>query len=86
MKNFKYIFLMALAVGFTACDVNNDLDEIPAEVVVYPDANAGTADFSNFVSIGASFTAGFSDGSVFLAAQSRSFPNIMANMMSNMGG
>ena len=77
---------MALAVGFTACDVNNELDEIPAEVVVYPDANPGTADFSNFVSIGASFTAGFSDGSVFLAAQSRSFPNIMANMMSNMGG
>lgn len=86
MKKFKYIFLMALAVSFTACDVNNELDEIPAEVVVYPDANPGTADFSNFVSIGASFTAGFSDNGLFIATQTRSFPNIMANMMSNMGG
>ena len=86
MKKFKYIFLVALAVSFAACDVNNELDEIPAEVVVFEDPTPGTADFSNFVSIGASFTAGFSDGSVFLAAQSRSFPAIMSNMMANMGG
>lgn len=86
MKKFKYIFLMALASSFTACDVNNELDEIPAAVVVYEDPSAGTADFSNFVSIGASFTAGFSDGSVFLAAQSQSFPAIMARQMAAMGG
>ncbi len=86
MKKFKYIFLMALAASFAACDVNNELDEIPAEVVVLPTPTAGTADFSKYVSIGASFTAGFSDGSVFLAAQSRSFPSIMAQMMSNVGG
>lgn len=86
MKKIKYLFLMALAVSFTACDVNNELDEIPAPVVVYPDATPGNADFSNYVAIGASFTAGFSDGSVFLAAQSQSFPAIMAQMMANMGG
>ena len=77
---------MALTASFIACDVNNDLDEIPAEVVVLPTPTAGSADFSNFVSIGASFTAGFSDGSVFLAAQSRSFPSIMASKMANVGG
>ena len=86
MRKVKYIVLMALAVSFTACDVNNELDEIPAEVVVFPDATPGSADFSNFVSIGASFTAGFSDGSVFLAAQTQSFPNIMSQMMADMGG
>lgn len=86
MKKFKYISLMLLAVGFSACDVNNDLDAIPEEVVILPAADAGTADFSNFVAIGASFSAGFSDGSVFLAAQSRSFPKIMANQMANFGG
>jgi len=86
MKKVKYIFLMALAVSFTACDVNNDIPEVPAEVIVLADPNPGTADFSNFVSIGASFTAGFSDGSVFLAAQSRSFPAIMAQQMAAMGG
>ena len=57
MKKFKYIFLMALATSFVACDVNNELDAIPEEVVVLPTPTAGTADFSNFVSIGASFTA-----------------------------
>ena len=77
---------MTLAASFTACDVNNELDEIPAAVVVYEDPSAGTADFSNFVSIGASFTAGFSDGSVFLAAQSQSFPAIMARQMAALGG
>jgi hypothetical protein len=86
MKKIKYIFLVALAVSFTACDVNNELDEIPADVVVFDDPTPGTADFSNYVAIGASFTAGFSDGSVFLAAQQRSFPAIMSNMMANMGG
>lgn len=86
MKNFKYIGLMLLAVGFSACDVNNDLDEIVAEVVVLPDATSGSADFSNYVALGASFSAGFSDGTVFLAAQSRSFPSIMASKMANMGG
>lgn len=86
MKKFKYIFLMSLAVGFYSCDVNNDLDEIPAEVEVFETPDAGSADFSKFVSIGASFTAGFSDGSVFLAAQQNSFPKIMANQMAAMGG
>ena len=86
MKKYKYIGLMLLAVSFSACDVNNDLDQIPEEVVVLPDATAGTADFSNYVAIGASFSAGFSDGSVFLAAQSRSFPSIMASKMANVGG
>ena len=86
MKKFKYIFLVALAVSFTACDVNNELDEIPAVPVVFDDPTPGTADFSNYVAVGASFTAGFSDGSVFLAAQQQSFPAIMANMMANMGG
>ncbi len=86
MKKFKYISLMLLAVGFSACDVNNELDAIPEEVVVYPAADAGSADFSNYVAIGASFSAGFSDGSVFLAAQSRSFPKIMSEKMANFGG
>jgi len=86
MKKIKYIGLMLLAVGFTACDVNNELDEIAEVPVVLPAPTAGNADFSNYVAIGASFTAGFSDGSVFLAAQSRSFPKIMANMMANVGG
>lgn len=86
MKKIKYIGLMLFAVGFSACDVDNKLDEIPEVPVVYEEPTSGTADFSNYVAIGASFTAGVSDGSLFLAAQSRSFPSIMASKMTNMGG
>ena len=86
MKLYKYVTVLFAVVFVTACDVNNDLDVIPAETVVYESPSAGSADFSNFVAIGASFTAGFSDGSVFLAAQSRSFPWIMSQQMAAMGG
>ena len=78
--------MMALAVGFTACDINNELDEIPAEVVVLPEPNPGTADFSNYVAIGNSLTAGFSDGALFQISQINSFPGIMSQMMQPFGG
>ena len=62
------------------------LDEIPEEVVVLAyTATAGTADFLKICSDWSFiYSAGFSDGSVFLAAQSRSFPSIMASKMSVM--
>ena len=47
--------------------------------VVLPALTAGTADFSNYVALGASFTAGFTDGALFNAAQENSFPNIISN-------
>lgn len=77
---------MALAASFSACDVNNELDEIPEEVVVFEAPDSGTADFSNYVSIGNSLTAGFTDGALFQVSQMRSFPNIMNNMMAPFGG
>ena len=86
MKKIKHIFLLTLLAGFTACDVNNELDEIPADVIIYEDATSGAADFSNYVALGASFSAGFSDGSLFLAAQSQSFPSIISQKMASMGG
>jgi len=86
MKKIKYLWLLPLIAGLTACDVNNSLDEIPAPTEVVIPLSAGTADFSKYVSIGASFTAGFSDGSVFLAAQANSFPSILAQKMTGAGG
>ncbi len=92
MKNIKYISLVLLAVSFSACDVsyfedvNNELEEIAEVEVILPAPDPGTADFSNYVALGASFSAGYSDGSVFLAAQSQSFPSIISQKMSSMGG
>jgi len=32
MKNYKYIGLFLLSLGIASCDVNNELEEIPAVV------------------------------------------------------
>jgi len=79
MKNYKYLGLFLLTLGFTSCDVNNELDAIPEEVIAEVQLNTNGLDLSKFVSIGASFTAGFTDGAMFAAAQENSFPNILAS-------
>ncbi|AQS94488.1 G-D-S-L family lipolytic protein [Polaribacter sp. BM10] len=86
MKNYKYIGLLLLSIGITSCDVNNDLDPIVEETgpVVQIDANG--VDFSNYVAVGASFTAGFTDGALFIKAQENSFPNTLASKFSVVGG
>jgi len=90
LKNIKYIGLIALAVGFTGCSDESDfeefLDEPPMDAVILPPLTAGSADFSNFVSLGASFTAGYTDGALFVAAQENAFPNTLAKQFTNAGG
>lgn len=78
----KYIWLLLILVGFIACDEKTyDVpDYSPPELV------AGSADFSNFVAVGNSLTAGFTDGALFKAGQNNSFPNILAGKMALIGG
>lgn len=87
MKNIKYITLSLLALGMLSCE-NDTLEDFKDSnsVEPLPALNAGTADFSNYVAVGASFTAGFSDAALFMASQENSFPNIMANKFANIGG
>jgi len=49
-------------------------------------ASAGDADFSNFVSIGDSLTAGYADGALYLLGQQNSFPSILAQQFADVGG
>ncbi|MGB1309219.1 MAG: G-D-S-L family lipolytic protein [Oceanihabitans sp.] len=88
MKNIKYALLAAVLVGFTACKSEDDFIDSPDTDtnVVLPALTAGTADFSNYVAIGASFTAGFADNGLFKASQENSFPNILAGHFANAGG
>ena len=78
MKNYKYIGLLLLSIGVASCDVNNELDIIEAEVIPEVALNKNGLDFSTYISIGTSLTAGQTDGGVFIAAQENSFPNILA--------
>jgi len=79
MKNIKYIAIMAL--GLVACEP--ELDNSIEDAGFY---SAGTADFSKFVSVGNSLTAGYADGTVYLEGQKYSYPNILAGKFSHVGG
>ena len=86
MKNIKYVLLSLTFIGFTACNEIEDVDRAEDEMVALPELTAGSADFSNYVALGASFTAGFTDGGLFIAAQENSFPNTVANQFAKAGG
>jgi lysophospholipase L1-like esterase len=87
MKKFnmktKYIWLLAVLLGITAC--NSDDDSTSSAEVVYPPLTAGEVDFTNYVAVGASFTAGFSDGALFIATQNNSFPNLLSQKFEMLG-
>lgn len=77
----KYIkFIAVLALGFASCEA--DLDN-PIEENFY---SSGSADFSNYVAVGNSLTAGYADGALFITGQNNSYPNIMAQQFSLVGG
>lgn len=79
MKNIKYIALMAL--GLVACEP--ELDNSIEDAGAY---SSGSADFSKFVTVGNSLTAGYADGTVYLEGQKNSYPNILASKFSFVGG
>lgn len=47
---------------------------------------AGDADFSKYLAVGASLTAGFSDGSLYRDGQKNSFPAMLAKQFRSVGG
>ena len=70
MKNIKYLSLLLGLTAFVSCNEPDDVlkgtSDEPEVVVELPALTAGSADFSNYVSLGASFTAGYTDGAVLL--------------------
>ncbi len=83
--NTKYIWLLIILLGFTACNTEEDLSRTPV-VEPLPELTTGTADISNYVALGASFTAGYTDNALFIAGQENSFPNIIAKEFAKAGG
>ena len=83
IKNIKWLPIVALV--FAACSSEEDF-------VADPNSsdgtalNAGSADFTNFVALGDSFAAGFSDNALFIEGQKNSYPNIMATQFALVGG
>ncbi len=77
-KKYKYLLIAVFSLSFVACEIDDTVvPNLPPEAVL-PQLNTNGVDFSNYVALGASFTAGFTDGALFIASQENSFPNILA--------
>ena len=86
MKTLKYIGLSLFTVALLSCE--NEVDQIREinAATPLPELDGGSADFSTYVALGNSLTAGFTDNALFRATQFNSYPNIMAEKMALVGG
>jgi len=78
MKN-KFIYLAVLAAGFASCEPEFE-NEVSANYT------SGDADFTSYVAVGNSLTAGYMDGTVSRVGQTYSFPNLLAQKFALVGG
>ena len=69
------VIILSLAL-FTACEPK--IDEFAA--------TSNGVDFSNFVAVGNSMTAGYADGALYLSGQENSISSIMATQFQTVGG
>ena len=82
IKNIKWLLLVSLT--FVAC--NNDDETIVSNSSDGAPLTSGTADFSKYVALGNSLTAGFSDGALFIEGQKGSYTNILAQQFAQVDG
>lgn len=78
MKN-KFIILATLAIGFAGCEPEFE-NEVNAAYT------SGEADFTTYVAVGNSLTAGYMDGTVCRVGQTYSYPNLLAQQFALVGG
>jgi hypothetical protein len=81
MKNTIKFMIGALAIGMVSCE-----PEFENAVTDQGFFDGGDADYSNYVALGNSLTAGFADGALYITGQENSYPNIMAQQFSFVGG
>ena len=81
MKNTIKFMIGLLAIGLVSCEP--EFENAVTDEGFY---DAGDADFSNYVSLGNSLTAGYADGALYMSGQKDSYPNIMAEQFGFVGG
>lgn len=78
----KYIYTLIASIFFlVSCE--SEFENSVEDNEVY---RTGEADFSNFVSVGNSLTAGFADNALYREGQLNSFPKILAGQFALVGG
>jgi hypothetical protein len=79
IKNWKWLLLLSLSIA--ACSKDDDGGSIVEEPLT-----AGSADFTRYVALGNSLTAGFSDNALFRKGQENAYPNLLAQQFALVGG
>jgi phospholipase/lecithinase/hemolysin len=70
--------LLGLGVGLAGCQPNIDSNS--------PAPSAGSANFSRYIAVGNSLTAGYADNGLYLEGQQNSYPAILAAQFAQAGG
>ncbi|NAY92275.1 G-D-S-L family lipolytic protein [Muricauda sp. JGD-17] len=83
MKKFYALFLFVGALFVACSEDDTPVDTPDPDPIVY---TSGTANFSNYVAVGNSLTAGFSDNALFIDGQEASLPNMLASNFALAGG
>ncbi|MDB5240680.1 MAG: hypothetical protein JWP57_1305 [Spirosoma sp.] len=78
---FRWGLFLTMLVGMVACK-NNDID--PTGPASTP--SKGNADFTKYVAVGNSLTAGYADGGLYRESQLNSYPSILAGQFKTVGG
>ena len=77
-KFFTYVAPALTTLGLALGGCQTDITE--------PKATGGDADFSKYVSVGNSLTAGFADNGLYLEGQQNSYPSLLAQQFKQVGG
>ncbi|UII20976.1 SGNH/GDSL hydrolase family protein [Fulvivirga ligni] len=87
MKNIKNIAIATMAATLIfSCDTEEDLIEKRIQDnTIEISYSSGDADFSNYISLGNSLTAGLMDAALYTEGQNSSFPNIIGNQLIKAG-
>jgi len=78
MKKYILNSLFAAVVLFAA--------SCKPEIETPASTTAGQANFSKYIAVGNSLTAGFADGGLYLEGQKVAYPNLLATQMATVGG
>ena len=82
-NRFRWGLVLTLLVGLNACK-NNDIDPNANVAAIIP--TRGSADFTKYVAVGNSLTAGYADLGLYRDSQLNSYPNILAGQFATVGG
>lgn len=85
MKNIAIYFCLSLLFFLGACEQER-IDLKPETEVPAGEYTSGSADFSKYVAVGGSLSAGYQAGALFNAGQENSLPAILATQFEAVGG